>query len=123
MSRIRRHVVRRDKARSFMDMLEHADEDTRPLDAEKTLLKILKDIPAKAIRETSKQSPYEWETIHLVMQSAFVVDIISEDMQDISAYFPLNLHYFRSEWLRLQKNKLATIHDYKQLLSRHSILV
>ena len=123
MSRIKRHVARRDKARALMDLLEHADEDKRPLDAEKTLVAIMQDIPAKAIQPTSKDSPYEWQTIHIVMQCASLVEAISEDALPVKNYYPLNLQYFRARWTQLRRNKSATMQDYKKLLTNHSSLV
>lgn len=101
MSRIRRNVVRRERAYTLLTQLE---SELLPLDVESKLLAILRDIPSNDFE--SKSSP-EWETFECVFKAAHVLGIVNTEVAD-----EMELTHFRQVWKTIRKNKRSKLIDF-----------
>lgn len=108
---LRRNIVRRDKAFSFLEKLKGAEEN-HPVNVEKVLCFILKDIPSQAFQK--KMSP-EWETIALVCEAAALVGLGGPSLTEVHLYIPSDLQGFASKWLQLQSKRNVSLTDYFNL--------
>ena len=101
MSRIRRNVVRRERAYTLLTQVE---SELLPLDVESKLLSILRDIKSNDFE--SKSSP-EWETFECVFKAAHLLGIVDTEVAD-----DMELTHFRQVWKIVRNNKSSKLIDF-----------
>lgn len=104
MSRIRRNIIRRDRAYTLLTKLESELSELLSTDTELKLLAILRDIPSNKFQ--SKSSP-EWETFGIVFKSAHLLGIVNTETAD-----DMELTQFRQVWKNIRKNKTSRLIDF-----------
>ncbi len=103
MSRIRRNIIRRDRAYTLLTQLESEHSELLSTDVESKLLAILRDIPSNKFQ--SKSSP-EWETFECVFKAAHLLGIVNTEVDD------MDLSHFRQVWKIVRKNKSSKLIDF-----------
>ena len=104
MSRIRRNIIRRDRAYTLLTQIESEHSGLLSTDTESKLLAILRDIPSNKFQ--SKSSP-EWETFACVFKAANLIGIVNTEAAD-----DMELLHFRQVWKIVRKNKSSQLIDF-----------
>ena len=117
MSRLKRDIVRRDKAFQIMQQIESGLEEQCPLDLEKKLTLILKDIPSHRIKLPEKKLSKEWETIAIVCRIASLTELHDKPVLSLDEYIYKNRNYkwltsFRAKWRTHRENSGKTYKDF-----------
>ncbi len=108
MSRIRRNIIRRDRAYALLVQLQHSE--LLSTDTESKLLAILRDIPSNKF--LSKSSP-EWETFECVFKSAHLLGIVNTEVDD------MELTHFRQVWKIVRKHKSSKLIDFLNITQNY----
>ncbi len=117
MSRLKRDIVRRDKAFQIMQQIESGLEEQCPLDLEKKLTLILKDIPSHRIKLPEKKLSKEWETIAIVYRIASLTELHDKPVLSLDEYIYKNRNYkwltsFRAKWQSYREHSGKTYKDF-----------
>ena len=124
MSRIKRALIRRDRALTFMEKLENESENVS-LNIKERLTFLFKDIPSKkigAIPSNFKTNNYEWETICIGARIASMTGIWEIHVQDLENYLPsIDLQTFKCRWERYRTDASKDATDFLKLLCLSSV--
>jgi hypothetical protein len=117
MSRLKRDIARRDKAFQIMQQIESGLEEQCPLDLEKKLTLILKDIPSHRIKLPEKKLSKEWETIAIVYRIASLAELHDKPVLSIDEYIYKNRNHkwltsFREKWRSHREDSGQTYKDF-----------
>mgnify|MGYP006130187929 CR=1 FL=1 len=103
MSKLRRPLARRDKARRLLLTVEARDESKRPLNVPELQSKLLADIPGQTLHLPDVPLSYEWETIGIVARISAILGDSRFPMGCSASYIPLDK---KETWLRAFQQKI-----------------
>lgn len=119
MSRIKRALIRRDKAWTLMEKLEKNPENAY-LNIKERLTLLFKDIPSEkigTIPKNFKTKNYEWQTICIAARIASISGIWDLNVQELEHYLPsIDLRTFKHNWEQYRQDTSKDATDFLSLL-------
>ena len=111
MSRLRRSKVRLERAQTLLETVQNTNDDQHPLDLSKTLLRILKDIPASKLFPINVSE--EWTTVMTVLKAAVEAGIINLPSSALVHNIPADSSISRDKYLMsVSSENLSVIGQY-----------
>ena len=121
MSRLKRNIVRRDKALTLYEMAQ----ESQLLNVEPRLLALLKDIPANAFKHARKPTP-EWQTLAYVAQTATMSGLWDIQIDTVQQVMPENeettVRNFRNDWAICKQKTPLRITDFLDLIKDYDVV-
>ena len=121
MSRLKRNIVRRDKALHLYEMVQ----EKQLLNIEPRLVALLKDIPANAFKNARKSTP-EWQTLAYVAQTATMSGLWDIQIDTVQQVMPENeettVRDFRNDWAICKQKTPLRIADFLDLIKGYDVV-
>ena len=118
MSRLRRNIVRRDRACALCEKAQ----EKQLLNIEPKLVAILKDIPSSAFVHCKKTNP-EWDTLFYVAKTATLSELWDTNIDSVEQIMPKNdtvlINVFRNNWDVCKRKNTTCVKDFLDLIKKY----
>lgn len=121
MSRLRRNIVRRDRACTLCEKAQ----DKQILNVEPKLIAFLQDIPSSAFEHAKKPTP-EWETFFYVAKTATLAGLWDMELDSVEQVMPRDdeviMNAFRNHWDACKQDKATSIQHFLDLIKKYELV-
>jgi hypothetical protein len=122
MSKLNRALIRLNKAIQVMNSVEQNTSDKRPLTIGSDLTRILRDIPAKNLKQMydKRGLTEEWETIATAARTVSLTKDDANEVGTVHSHLPcdddFNFENFQRRWSGMLNDNSKDVHDFLDLL-------